>query len=179
MKSTFIWNGASWWLRISTIEEMCDYLNTEWKRRKESSIKDKERVQKKYHSTNYLTGAADVLSSCKLISFEHALDDLGRQLYKDWYKYLYEGKTIYVNGVGGYNFNEDVKKVYRKEGYEFPCFSESDIKIKKWPGGKHFYAYIGDMEVSDGTNIKWNTEKEAREVAKKYITKKVKGDTFI
>ena len=80
MKSTFIWNGKSWWLRISTIEEMCDYLNTEWTRRKEASIKDKERTKKKYHSTNYLTGAADVISSCKLISFEHALDELERQL---------------------------------------------------------------------------------------------------
>ena len=50
MKSTFIWNGKSWWLRISTIEEMCDYLNTEWTRRKEASIKDKERTKKKYHS---------------------------------------------------------------------------------------------------------------------------------
>ena len=103
MKHTFIWNGSSWWLKISTIEEMCDYLNVEWDRRKQACLEDKERVKKKFHSSNYLTGACDIISTVRYISFNEALDGLQKQLYKNWYQFLLEGKTIFVNGVGGYN----------------------------------------------------------------------------
>ena len=177
MKHTFIWNGSSWWLKISTIEEMCDYLNVEWDRRKQACLEDKERVKKKFHSSNYLTGACDVISTVKYISFNEALDGLQKQLYKNWYQFLLEGKTIFVNGVGGYNLSQEIKRAYQKEGYDFPCFSEKDIRITQWPNGIHFYAYIGDLEIKDELgNIKWNTRTEAEEQARKYVTKKAKGD---
>lgn len=178
MKNTFIWNGKSWWLKISTVEEMCNYFTEEWERRKNACLEDKERVKAKFHSSNYLTGACDVISSTRHISFEDALDSLQKQLYKDWYKFLYEGKTIYVNGVGGYNFSQEEKRIYKKEGYDFPCFSENDIRILQWPGGKHYYAYIGDLEIRDGDTMKWNSKEEALTVAKMYISKKQKGDTM-
>lgn len=171
MKQTFIYNGVGWWLKISTIEEMCAYLNIEWKRRKEDVLADKKRVEKKFHSSNYLTSSVDILSSVCGESFESVLDDFQKELYNVWYKALLDGNTIFVNSLGGYCFSQPIKKVYRKDGFDFPVFHESDIRIKKWQGGHHYYAYIGDMQITDGDVVKWNTEEEARKMARKYISK--------
>ena len=58
-----------------------------------------------------------------------------------------------------------------KKDLVFPEFSEKDIRITKFPYGRHYYAYIGMTEVKDGDEIKWNTYEEAYKRAKAYITK--------
>ena len=37
--------------------------------------------------------------------------------------------------------------------------------MKQFPGGEHYYAYIGDMQVRDGDTLKWNSYQEAYEMA--------------
>jgi hypothetical protein len=52
----------------------------------------------------------------------------------------------------------------------YPTYTEKDINITKWPGGKHYYARIGNMQVMDENgDTKWNTYERAFEVAKKYL----------
>ena len=50
-------------------------------------------------------------------------------------------------------------------------FKESDIRIKQFQGGEHYYAYVGDMQVRDGENFKWNSYKEAYDKALEVIEK--------
>lgn len=50
------------------------------------------------------------------------------------------------------------------EQFVFPDNKNLEMKITKWPGGKHYYAKIGDIEVvDDDGNKKWPTYKRAEE----------------
>lgn len=54
----------------------------------------------------------------------------------------------------------------------WPTYSESDIKVICWPGGTHFYAKIGNMDVVDSdSNQKWNSWDVAYEKAKEFLNK--------
>ena len=55
---------------------------------------------------------------------------------------------------------------------EFPILerlTENDINIISWPGGKHYYAKVGNYDVVVNGVKKWNTKYEAREAAKTFI----------
>ena len=55
---------------------------------------------------------------------------------------------------------------------EFPILeipTENDINIISWPGGKHYYAKVGNYDVVVNGVQKWNTKYEAREAAKTFI----------
>lgn len=54
----------------------------------------------------------------------------------------------------------------------FPAFGRSDIRVERFKGGKHWYAYIGDMQVRNGDTMKWDTEEEARRAAKELVTER-------
>ena len=49
----------------------------------------------------------------------------------------------------------------RRKELVFPNFKRDEIRIKKFPNGEHYYAYIDDMQVRDGDTLKWNTYEEA------------------
>ena len=81
------------------------------------------------------------------------------------------GHTLLVNNKGGFKIKrEDVKpkaSVWRSE-LQFPHYYTSDIRIKRFDDGKHYYAYIGDTQVKDGDVLKWDTYDEAYDHAKQF-----------
>lgn len=81
--------------------------------------------------------------------------------------------TLLLRSNGSYSVLTDdleIINTIEKEKMVYPSYSESDIKISQWPGGNHYYAKIGEMEVSDNSgNIKWNTSKQAYEIALSYL----------
>lgn len=77
-------------------------------------------------------------------------------------KLLNEGYNIYFNRNGGWHFGKnDYSDWYRSEKLVFPKFKKNQIKIEKFPMGKHYYAYIDNVQVHDGDTLKWNTYDEA------------------
>lgn len=52
-----------------------------------------------------------------------------------------------------------------EKNWYFRISKKNDIRIKKFPYGNHYYAYIGDMQVKDGNIIKWNTYEDAHRAA--------------
>lgn len=79
--------------------------------------------------------------------------------------------AIYINCVGGYTFGLNYNQFCRRKELVYPDFKESDIRIKQFQGGEHYYAYVGDMQVRDGENFKWNSHKEAYDKALEVIEK--------
>ena len=81
------------------------------------------------------------------------------------------GQTLLVNNTGGFKIKHEGLKpkasVWRKE-LEFPHYYTSDIRIKRFDDGKHYYAYIGDTQVKDGDVLKWDTYDEAYDHAKQF-----------
>lgn len=41
--------------------------------------------------------------------------------------------------------------------------------MKQFRGGSHWYAYIGDMQVRNGEELKWNTQEAARSAAEAIV----------
>ena len=78
---------------------------------------------------------------------------------------LVEHGPIYINSVGGYfNLVGDMEesKVRTVDQWVIPG---EDIRLKQWPHGIHWYAYVGSASVvRDGVN-KWGTKEEAKKNA--------------
>ena len=85
---------------------------------------------------------------------------------------LLDGKKLAINTNGGY-FPIKPDDEYTLEIIdEKHLYTAKDIKIKKWLGGVHHYAKIGNIDViDDNGNMKWNTNERAHEEALKYINK--------
>ena len=82
--------------------------------------------------------------------------------------YVAKGKKLAVNHVGGYfPIPEDamIKSINKV------VYTEKDIKITKFEGGRHFYATIAGVEVLDEFGgRKWNTYQYAEEMAIKFLS---------
>jgi len=119
-------------------------------------------------SNNYKSYA-----SAHKISIIDAVGDLRTRAIQSQLKYIYEGRKIIFNDVGGYMLLEDddviVDKIVMKNMAK-PDFSEKDIKISRFTEGQHYYAKIGFLDVIDEyENVKWNTHKEAMNAAKTFL----------
>lgn len=64
----------------------------------------------------------------------------------------------------------------RRKELVWPTFNVNDIRIKSFQGGQHFYAYVDDVQVREGsgndTKLKWDTYEEAYQAALSYINQK-------
>lgn len=84
-------------------------------------------------------------------------------------KNILNEEKLVINKNGGY-FLIKKNQEYKTYNTSNNRYTEENIKINKWYGGSHFYAKIDDLDVvDDDGNVKWNTEKRAREVALKFI----------
>ena len=169
-------NGLKYrnYILISNIEEYKEYfqiLNNKFKV-SESEIKNNKTWVGHGHSV--ITGITGVF--CGMIENKNErqpmLDHLAilhGKIVSDQLKIILDGYKLAINDKGGYF------PIKQNEQFEFEeitdnIYSESDIKINKWYGGKHYYAKIGKLDVVDENgNVKWNTEKEARKKALEYL----------
>lgn len=66
----------------------------------------------------------------------------------------------------------DICEIIESETFEYPPAVHilNNVRYMQWPGGEHWYAKIGNDDITDfNGNQKWNTKKEAEEAAKWYI----------
>lgn len=86
-------------------------------------------------------------------------------------KNLLAGDVLLINNNGGY-FPIKKEWFYIAHKIDSDVYLESDVKINKWYGGKHYYAKIKRIDVvGEDDSVKWNTEQQAREEALKYLVK--------
>lgn len=170
---TFIQKDNAWWLKISTIEEYLKYRNETDSKIYGDIVKDMINVTKGYHETNPATTC--ILFENRKYKGEKTLlelvTDFSSEISEWQIEYLLKGYYLLFNPLGGCHFdtNPDYKWIHQKY-LVFPEFKETDIKIEKFPDGKHYYAYIGTTQVRDNDILKWNTYEEAYKQAKTYIT---------
>lgn len=189
----FVWDKG-WWLKINTIEKLADYYEHILPTRYAGAInlytdiltnKDKnegvfdyimrkpieERIkimQTKDFQLMYMAirnaeerDNMTFLDGIRAINLEMGESDL---------KYIREDGAVYFNRVGGKTFSVNYVQFCRRKNLVFPDFKESDIRVKQQTGGRHYYAYIGDMQVRDGDILKWNTFDEAYKRAYELVT---------
>jgi hypothetical protein len=88
--------------------------------------------------------------------------EIGDRLLGGMTSLLRDKGHIYVNRQGGYfHLVDGMEEVEVKQVKAF-FIPGAKIEVKKWPNGKHFYAYVDGASVEyDGAN-KWSTEAVAR-----------------
>jgi len=89
---------------------------------------------------------------------------------------------IYINKNGGFfphskdiTILEEIK--IDNKNLIFPQYTEKDIKVKQWPDGKHWYAYVGDFQVEYDEEKKWNSKERAYKCAK-YFLYQIQNEQF-
>lgn len=172
----FVWKYGGWWLKINTPEQLFDYYEkTEgrWSQAFSNLINSKEFVKSGKKHADTLSYYIGTYGANRHLNPIQATVSVRTELMKNQLNSLLECGEIYINSCGGYHGKSEDKEysqfVRRKE-FVFPDFKENEIKIEKFPGGSHFYAYIGDMQVRDGDTLKWNTYEEALSKAKELIS---------
>ena len=175
MKYRFIYKNGGWWLKISTIEELLDYHNNVESSRMakgfENYLHAKEFFEtgdKHANSLGYLIGLRRENDPSK--SPIEITCNLQYEKYETQLEYLSKGYNIYINNCGGWHFGKnDFTQWVDRDKLVFPTFTKNQIKIEKFIGGEHFYAYIDGMQVRDNDTLKWNTYEEAYNHALAYI----------
>lgn len=170
-------NSKSWWLKIDSIDKLADYhektgsgrfdgamemyireghpydilekLSTE-ERIKKMEDRDFKRLQAAVMQAE--KGDRTILDGFRCLNLEIGMGQM---------KTLEQYGAIYINCVGGHTFGLQFSQFCRRKNMVFPNFKKSDIKIKQFEGGEHYYAYVGDMQVRDGGRLKWNSHEEA------------------
>ena len=113
------------------------------------------------------------MSECKGTNYITESINLENNLYRSRIKTILKFGTIYINEAGaGFPHTNAVTIVDKitKSDLIYPEYSFKDIKITKWDGGKHYYATIGNITITDNNGRqKWNTKSMAYNVAKNFI----------
>ncbi len=178
MKYLFVFKNNTWWLKIKDVDALFDYSDKtggRWENAFNSLIHSKEFYKDgKEHASN-LAFTIGTYGSRRGMNAIEAVADFRASILKSQIDLLLEGYTLFINENGGYHCNFEGDEPYSqfiwRNEFVFPNFSKSEIRIKKFPGGEHFYAFIGDMQVRDGDTLKWNTYEEAMAQAQKVVTR--------
>lgn len=193
MEYLFVYDQESqgWWLKLDTPEKLLDYLS----QTKDSCMtgaldlyldlykkgqKDNKSVlevleampseerfalmMKNMNDFNLMRGAimqAEKINGTIFDGFRSLNIEMG---FKELNDIRCNGQT-YVNPAGGSTFDIQYTQWCRRKELIFPNYTESDIRVKQFDGGHHYYAYIGDMQLRDGNNLKWHTYEQAYDAA--------------
>ena len=165
----FVFKDNGWWLKISSIEELDDYYNKVDNMRAsdcfEKLINSREFGAKdgklKPHADAQAMALGFYAINRKLNPIEATLM-MQEDKYKVQSSCLDDGDSLYINSVGGWHSGSyECDMWYDSEDIVFPDLQQDDIKVKQFPMGTHYYAYVGSLQVRDGNTLKWDTYEEA------------------
>lgn len=189
MSYTFVLKNGGWWLKISSFEDLINYYkntknSTKWWNVVDNYIQGKEFNEYKrktslrltnqhmpHEKEAFLTQAVVLHASNNHQNIMEAISEYCGSIASNQKRDLQECGVIYINRFGGYHGDSSKEKLpfVHREKMIFPDFKENEIRIKQFPKGTHWYAYIDDVQVRDGDTLKWNTYEEAYKIAKSYI----------
>ena len=191
MEYLFVFAEGGWWLKLDSVEKLMDYHKKTsdryngafglylklYEKAGNRNIMDvvmeyplEERIKlMESRDFKYMQGAivqaqsnsgANIFDGFRMLNMEIGMKELHD---------IEEYGSTFINCVGGSTFSLDYTQfLYRKE-LVFPDFQKKDIRIRQFHGGKHWYAYIGDMQVRDGNTLKWNSYQEAYDRAMQMV----------
>ena len=174
--------SAAWWLKITTLPDLLRYLeqtNTRWAHVFDNYLHDSEFQagavgHGKHIKEAGLTQMVYYRAVHEQKSMLQTISDVAGELTENMADALYVHGRLYVNCNGGWNIGgkglDESGSFCRRERLVWPGFTESDIKISRFPGGRHWYAYVGNVQVRDRDNLKFSTREEAMRQARLYIT---------
>ena len=174
-------SNQGWWLKISSIKELLNYhklTESIWGDVLDNYLSSKSYGGSGSHCDNVkcdsLTNAVVMNAANKGLTIFEGIRSYKMELVLNQAKEIKESGAIYINRLGGYHgaYEGDNDKVFvRRKEMVFPEFKRGEIRIKKFSGGAHYYAYIDDMQVRNGDKLKWDSYAEAYEYAASIVNK--------
>lgn len=168
---------GGWWLRLTSDEDIVRYIKATNDRYDGAMCKAvhspiesmslEERIKAQINGDrNYILLQAGTIMAQKCNAtlygaFEKLQTEFGMALHRD----VAENGETFVNPVGGKTFSLKYDQFVWRSHLAFPDYSKKDIRIKRFDGGAHFYAYLGDTQLRDGEKLKWDTYSEAYDFA--------------
>ena len=172
-------NLTGWWLKLASQQELDGYLSL-------TSSRYADAFQDWLHDGQHETKepAEDYWKRANLVLAAYALAENTRQdaasaiiqlqikTAASMSAALAESGCVYVNPRGGWCVSQQESGSFcRRKSLVWPDFDESQIRISRFPGGTHYYAYIGDVQVRSGDALKFDAYGEAYAAAKNYIAR--------
>ena len=160
--------NQGWWLKISSLSQLEDYIG---------KVGSSKVVRGILNAKEYYDGKAHADTLAQVIIQKAMLDhtsivdagfsiqasSIGSQID------ALQSGPIYINAYGGWHSGGEYSDWLHSDQLVFPDFGKEQIRIKQFDGGKHYYAYIGDLQIRDGDKLKWDTYEEAYNQAILYI----------
>lgn len=168
---------GGWWLRLTSDEDIVRYIKATNDRYdgalckaihepiEKMSLEDRIKAQlngdRDFMFLQAGTLMAQKCSTTLYGGFERLQTEFGMALHRD----VVENGETFVNRVGGKTFSLDYDQFVWRDNLVFPDYAIADIRIKQFEGGKHYYAYVGDTQLRNGDELKWDTYNEAYNLA--------------
>ena len=173
MKYTFVLKdkgtiNQGWWLKISSLSQLEDYIG---------KVGSSKVVKGIFNAKGYYDKKEHADTLAQLIIQKATLDNtsivgaglsIQASVISSQIDALQFG-PIYINAYGGWHSGGEYSDYLHRDQLVFPDFGKEQIRIKQFDGGKHYYAYIGDLQIKDGDKLKWDTYEEAYNQAISYI----------
>lgn len=171
-------HNQGWWLKIQSVDELIEYIKITQPVRNEKIFDNYSHGKEwnEYHPSFKNNSHCTFISEAPVtdvvvrhgannnMTFFEALSSFNRMVALQQLEAIQKHGAIYINRRGGYHsfYSKDEEHGFvRRKELIFPQFKKNEIRIKKYPYGNHFYAFIDDMQVRDGDTLKWNTYEEA------------------
>ena len=182
MEWLFVYDGG-WWLKITNVEQLTEYhkrtdgqryegairMYKDGKRPENMSLEERIKASMEGNRDFMLMQAAIMQAQNIEGTFLDGIRALNMEIGMKQLKDIRESGAVYINPVGGSTFSVDYVQFCRRKELIFPDFKREDIRVRRFEGGCHWYAYIGDMQVRNGTELKWNTQEAARSAAEAIV----------
>lgn len=179
----FVYGDGGWWLKITDVEQLTEYhkridskryggallMYKDGKRPENMSLEERIRASMEGSRDFMLMQAAIIQAQNIEGTFLDGIRALNMEVGMKELKDIREHGAVYINRVGGSTFSVNYTQFCRRKELIFPDFRKEDIRLEQFRGGRHWYAYIGDMQIRNGTESKWNTKEEARRAAEAII----------
>lgn len=178
-------DGAAWWLKIESAAQLLEYLalsDGRYGRAYENWLRDSDfHPDQTGHGPH--PGEAQLAALAHYYSLNRDLDvvsgimNLKAETDGAMLRAIGCSGCVFVNCNGGWNTGRNGMPYGRYEGDfarldkpAWPSFGEADIRLSKFPGGEHWYARIGPIEVRNGDGgLRFQSREEARATAKEYL----------
>lgn len=176
--------SRGWWLKITDPDQLLEYHKTtdggKWEEPirgyadgdlRPENMSSEERIRKMISGDrSFLLAQAAVMMAQKCEgTFFDGIRGLRMEAARAEMRCIREDGAVFLNPAGGHTFGLNYSVFVRRPAPVFPSFGREDIRIRKFPGGAHFYAYVGDTQIRKGDVTKWNTYEAAREAAEEIV----------
>jgi hypothetical protein len=168
-----------WCYVASSIYDIIAYNESIMTPKVEKAFKDSaEQLRTMNHPRDFLGGAIVQMGKLTGESLVTSYLRFGDQFTRGQLSLLAKYKTLYFQKAGGYfphTSDLHIVKQITKDSPEYPnsLFQESEIKITKWPEGRHYYVVCPDKTIvkDHSGNTRFNTYEYACEVRKWFVEK--------